>query len=101
MSVYKAHDFGAFAPFGLAHTIAPFFAGANVPSMKLSFRSMPPRSRRSSANAVKILANTPDQLHFWKHRWQVLRGGYRSGRSGPWRPKDGADTAAPRKRSEK
>jgi len=81
MSVCKAHDFGAFAPLGLAHTIAPFFAGAKVPSMKPSLRSMPPRSRRSSASAVRILANTPEWLHAWKHRWHVLLGGYRSGRS--------------------
>ena len=81
LSVCKAHDFGAFAPFGLAHAIAPFFAGAKVPSINPSLRSMPPRSRRSSAKAVRILTNTPDRLHAWKHRWQVLRGGYRSGRS--------------------
>jgi len=80
-SVCKAHDFGAFAPFGLAHTIAPFFAGANVPSINPSLKSMPPRSRRSLANAVRIFANTPERLHTWNHRWQVLLGGYRSGKS--------------------
>jgi len=81
VSVCKAHDFGAFAAFGLAHTSAPFLAGANVPSMNPSLRSMPPRSRRSSAKAVRILSNTPDRIHCWNRRWHVLRGGYRSGRS--------------------
>ena len=81
LSVCKAHDFGAFAPFGLAHASAPFFAGAKVPSMKPSLKSIPPRSRKSLAKAVKILSNTPDWLHCWNRRWQVLRGGYRSGRS--------------------
>jgi hypothetical protein len=80
-SVCKAHNLGSFAPFGLAHTIAPFFAGAKVPSMKPSLRSIPPRSRRSSARAVRILAKTPDSVHSWKRRWQVLLGGYRDGRS--------------------
>ena len=81
LSVCKAHDFGAFAAFGLAHTSAPLFAGANVPSMNPSLRSMPPRSRRSSAKAVRILSNTPNRIHCWNRRWHVLRGGYRSGRS--------------------
>jgi hypothetical protein len=27
------------------------------------------------------LAKTPDSIHSWKRRWQVLLGGYRSGRS--------------------
>ena len=80
-SVCKAHDFGAFAAFGLAHASAPLFAGANVPSMNPSLRSMPPRSRRSSANAARILSNTPSRIHCWNRRWHVLRGGYRSGRS--------------------
>ncbi len=80
-SVCKAHNFGAFAFFGFAHTIAPFFAGAKVPSINPSLRSMPPRSRKSSAKAVRILAKTPDRFHSWNRRWQVLRGGYRSGRS--------------------
>lgn len=81
LSVCKTHDFGAFAAFGLAHASAPLFAGANVPSMNPSLRSMPPRSRRSSAKAVRILSNTPSRIHCWNRRWHVLRDGYRSGRS--------------------
>ena len=80
-SVAKTHDFGAFAPFGFANAQTPFFAGANVPSINPSLRSMPPRSRRSSANATSTFSKTslPDQS--WKRRWQVLRGGYLSGKS--------------------
>ena len=85
-SVCKAHNLGSFAPFGLAHTIAPFFAGANVPSIKPSLKSMPPRSLRSLANAVRILTKTPDSVHSWKRRWQVLLGGYRSGKSAQGAP---------------
>jgi hypothetical protein len=84
--VCKAHNLGSFAPFGFAHTIAPFFAGAKVPSIKPSLRSMPPRSFKSWASVVSILAKTPDSVHCWKRRWQVLFGGYRSGISDHWAP---------------
>lgn len=80
-SVCKAHDFGAFAAFCFPHASAPLFAGAKVPSMNPSRRSIPPRSRKSSARAVRILSNIPRRVHCWNRRWQVLRGGYRSGRS--------------------
>jgi hypothetical protein len=85
-SVRKAHNFGSFAPFGFAHTIAPFFAGAKVPSIKPSLKSMPPRFFKSWASAVSILAKTPELFQCWKYRWQVLFGGYRSGRSDHWAP---------------
>jgi len=85
-SVCKAHNFGSFAPFGVAHTIAPFFAGAKLPSIKPSLKSIPPRSLRSLAKAVRILAKTPDSVHRWKCRWQVLLGGYRSGKSAQGAP---------------
>ena len=60
LSVCKAHDFGAFAAFGLAHASVPFGAGAKVPSMSPSLRSMPSRSLRSSAKAGRIFSNTPN-----------------------------------------
>src|SRR3972149_655439 len=85
-SVCNAHNLGSFAPFGFAHTIAPFFAGAKVPSIKPSLMSMPPRFFKSCANAVSILTKTPDLFHCWKYRWQVLFGGYRSGKSFHWAP---------------
>ena len=85
-SVCEAHNFGAFALFGFTHTIAPFLAGAKVPSIKPSLRSMPPCSFKSWASAVSILAKTPDSVHRWKCRWQVLLGGYRSGISAHWAP---------------
>jgi hypothetical protein len=47
---------------------------------------MPPRSFKSWASAVSILAKTPDSVHSWKRRWQVLFGGYRSGRSAQGAP---------------
>ncbi len=59
---------------------------AHVPSINPSLRSMPPRSFKSWANAVRILVKTPDSVHSWKRRWQVLFGGYRSGKSAHWAP---------------
>src|SRR3972149_5576 len=85
-SVRNAHNLGSFALFGFAHTIAPFFAGAKVPSIKPSLMSIPPRFFKSWANAVSILTKTPDLFHCWKYRWQVLFGGYRSGKSFHWAP---------------
>ncbi len=80
-SVDKAHDFGAFAALGLPHASVPFFAGANASSMKPSLRSMPPRSRRSSARATNTCSKNPSSLHCWNRRWQTLFGGYRSAKS--------------------
>ena len=80
-SVRKAHNFGTFTAFGLAHTKAPFFAGLKVPSINPSLRSMPPRWQRSSAKAERIFSNIPERVHCWKRRWQVWYGGYRLGRS--------------------
>jgi hypothetical protein len=44
MSVCDCHDLGAFATFCLANSSAPFFAGANVPSIKVSRTSILPLS---------------------------------------------------------
>ena len=80
-AVCNCHDLGAFAPFGGTNCGAPFFAGANEPSMKVSDRSILPRTQRSSAKALKIASNTPPRTQCWKYRWHVWYGGYRSGRS--------------------
>jgi len=67
-SVCHCHDLGAFAPLGFSHCSAPFFAGANVPSMNASRKSISPRSRRSSARATRICSKTPCFRHCWSHR---------------------------------
>ena len=78
-AVCNGHDLAALAALGLAHAGPPFFAPLKEPSMKASLRSIPPRRRRSSAKAVRILSKTPARTQFWKYRWQVWYGGYRSG----------------------
>lgn len=70
-AVCHCHELRTFAPLGLSHPLAPFFASTKVPSMKHSLTSRPPRSFRSCARVCKIFSNTPDRTHSWKRRWQV------------------------------
>ena len=74
-SVCHCHDFGALAPLGSTNGTAPFFAGANAPSMKASRKSSLPRSRNSSAKASNMASNAPSFRQRWNHLWQVWYGG--------------------------
>ena len=47
------HELRTLAPLGFAHGAPPFLAPMNVPSMKHSRRSRPPRSCKSSARACR------------------------------------------------
>ena len=80
-AVCNCHDLRALAPLSLSDSRPPFFAGAKEPSMKASRMSMPPRSRKSSANVRRISSKIPPFDHVWNQRWQVWYGGYRSGKS--------------------
>jgi hypothetical protein len=80
-AVCDCHDLGPLALLGFADTEPPFLAGANVPSMKASDRSMSPRASKSSARARRIFSTVPSCTHCWKRRWQVWYDGYFSGRS--------------------
>lgn len=51
IAVCNGHDLGPLASLSFANASAPFLADANVPSIKHSFTSKPPRSWRSLANA--------------------------------------------------
>src|SRR6266542_2382080 len=80
-AVCNAHDLGALAPLGFSHLSPPFLAGTNVPSTKHSFKSNPPASWRCLARAKSSCSITPERTQFWKRRWAVWCGPYRSGRS--------------------
>ena len=80
------HELRTFAPLGRSHAAAPFFATINVPSMKHSERSRPPRSLRSCASASRMRSRVRSRTQRWKRRWQVWYGGYRPGRSAHWAP---------------
>ena len=80
-SVCNCHDLGALAALCFTNGTTPFFAGANVPSIKASRKSSPPRSFRSSANTISTASKAPSFRHRWNHLWQVWYGGYLSGKS--------------------
>lgn len=80
-AICHCHDLRTLAPLGISHSRPPFLAMTNVPSMKHSDRSRPPRSRTSWASRFKSLSRTPLRTQFWNRRWQVWYEGYRSGRS--------------------
>jgi len=81
ISVCNNHELRTFAPLGLSHFEAPFFATAKVPSIKHSARLMSPRSSRSCASASRIFRITPSPTQTEKRLKQVVDDGYRSGRS--------------------
>jgi hypothetical protein len=81
IAVCDCHDLGPLALLGFSDTEPPFLAGANVPSIKASDRSMSPRASKSSAKARRIFSTVPSFTHCWKLRWQVWYDGYLSGRS--------------------
>jgi hypothetical protein len=80
-AVCHCHELRAFAPLGFSHSEAPFFATMNVPSIKHSDRSMPPRECKSSAKVSNTFFSVPSLTHAWNRRWQVWYGGNLLGRS--------------------
>src|SRR5688572_3781569 len=81
IAVCNCHDLGALAAFSLSHTEPPFLAGAKLPSIKVSLRSIPPRSLRSCATASSTCSRTFERTQFWKRRCTVWKAPYRRGKS--------------------
>ncbi len=75
------HELRAFAPLGLSHSEAAFLATMNVPSIKHSERSMPPRECKSSAKVSNTFFSRPSLTHSWNRRWHVWYGGNLLGKS--------------------
>lgn len=80
-NVCHCHELRALAPLGFSNLEAPFFATMNVPSIKVSDKSKPPRECKSSANISNTLRKVPSLTQVWKRRWQVWYGGKRDGKS--------------------
>jgi hypothetical protein len=80
-SVRNSHELRTFAPLGLSHCEAPFFATTKVPSIKHSERLILPRSSKSRASASSIARSTPCRTQRLNRRKQVEPEGKRSGRS--------------------
>jgi len=81
LAVCQYHKLCALAPLGFSDASAPFFAGANVPSTKVSLQSRWPRSSNSSRKARQTVNQTSCSIQRWRRRQQVLGLGYRSGKS--------------------
>jgi hypothetical protein len=71
MAVRDRHDFAAFAAASRADSSAPFFAELKLASMKVSDKSILPRSRKSSASLCSTRVSSPERCQDWKRRWQV------------------------------
>src|SRR3989304_5182698 len=63
MAVDDRHDFTAFSSASRAASRAPFLAEEKLASMKVSDRSILPRSRRSSASRVSTPGGGPSRRH--------------------------------------
>lgn len=81
VSVDNCHDLGAFSTLRRTDSIAPFFAGTKVPSMKPSSSWSLPRRFKSVSSARLTFSRVPSLVHCWKRRWQVAEDGYRAGKS--------------------
>jgi hypothetical protein len=71
MAVCDRHDFTAFAAASWADSSAPFFAELKLASMKVSDKSILPRSRKFSASFCSTRVSNPERCQDWKRRWQV------------------------------
>jgi hypothetical protein len=68
MAVCDRHDFAAFATASWADSSAPFFAELKLASMKVSDKSILPRSRKSSASFCNTRVSSPERCQDWKRR---------------------------------
>ena len=68
MAVCDRHDFAAFAAASWADSRAPFFAELKLASMKVSDKSILPRSRKSSASFCNRRVSNPERCQDWKRR---------------------------------
>jgi hypothetical protein len=79
-------DFGSFATFGVADSIAPFFARANQASAAASFQLIFPRSSSSLRSSNQRASKIPIRVHSSKRRQQVLGDGKYFGNFDHWQP---------------
>ena len=75
------HKLCTFSTFGLTHAGAPFFAGENVPSIKMFIQFNWPSSSSSWMRAIHACSQTPWSSQSRSRRQHVLEDGKRSGRS--------------------
>src|SRR5258706_13583432 len=81
LAVDHHHPLRAFAPLGFADALAPFLAGAKLPSRNDSLQSSVPRWSNSERNCRQTLSQTPCSSHWRNRRQQVLALGDALGKS--------------------
>ena len=79
-TVSQYHPLCAFTTLGFAHCIAPFLAGAKLPSRKASSHRRRPCASSVPSNLRQALSHTPCSSHPFNRRQQVEGEGYSSGR---------------------
>src|SRR5436305_6242672 len=81
LAICQYHKLCPLTAFGLAHTLAPFFAVTNMPSTKHSFQRIFRASLSWSRKARHKFKRTSLSAHSERRRWTALFEPYRSGNS--------------------
>ncbi len=81
LTVSQYHPLCALAALGFSDRIAPFLAGAKLPSRKASSHFSRPSASRAPRSARQALSHTPFSSHCLSRRQQVGGEGYSSGRN--------------------
>jgi hypothetical protein len=81
LAVSHHHPLCTIATFGFTHAEPPFFAGAKLPSAKISAQQSWPSSSNSASKARHALNQIPCSSHSCNRRQHVVGEGYSSGRS--------------------
>lgn len=81
LAVDHHHPLRAFPPLGLADRVAPFLAGAKLPSTKLSLQSSCSRPSSSRKNSRQTCNQTSSSSQSRRRRQQVQAEGYFDGKS--------------------
>lgn len=80
LTVDQYHPLCALAPLGCSHRIAPFFAGAKLPSRKVSSHFSKPSPSSAPNKARQASSQTPSSCHCFNRRQQVAGEGNSLGR---------------------
>jgi hypothetical protein len=81
LTVDQYHPLRALAPLGFADGSAPFFAGAKLPSKKVSSQRSRPSWSSAPSSARQASSQTPSSSHCFSRRQQVAGEGNSSGRN--------------------
>jgi len=79
-TVSQYHPLCAFTTLGFADCIAPFLAGAKLPSRKVSSHFNRPSASKAPSKVRQALSQTPSSSHCFSRRQQVDGEGYSSDR---------------------